>query len=473
MAEEASSNKGRSKSAIDARRGNQFFVNPDDLVIVGLDTAHEAGGHPLYTVVEAARLAEDLDDDMLAGIQKLGIVVPITAIKAPIRLRGESPDGPPEERVIVVAGRRRVRHAREINKINLHRGLPIIEVPVVLRPSKDMATAQVAAIVENEHRDGTSVLAKALTTLDLLNSGVPEEEVCMIFRLSDRTFRQYKALGAAPPEVKALFSAGKVTLVGMEEIAKYPYEEQLTVAQRLAEAHGGIVGKKAVQAERHGEGSGSDSGSGAGSGSGGTGIVRRGVPAPVLARTVARLPPGLSPEADLFRETLAWVASGNPSSRIQAILDQQVDPDKGKADKTQQAKGGKAPEAGKGKGKGKKSEATATTVPASVVAPPAGDDLPWGAEAPDPAEVPSNSQTFTLSEADLASADPATESPAEDSGESLADLAEAVADLAEASEATVATVATEIPAAAPAPVLSAADLLAQLGQGMMSAIDAQ
>lgn len=470
MAEEASSNKGRSKSAIDARRGNQFFVNPDDLVIVGLDTAHEPGGHPLYTVVEAARLGEDLDDDMLAGIQKLGIVAPITAIKAPIRLRGESPDGPPEERVIVVAGRRRVRHAREINKINLQRGLPIIEVPVVLRPSKDMATAQVAAIIENEHRDGTSVLAKVQTTLDLLNSGVSEEDVCMIFRLSDRSFRQYKALGAAPPEVKALFSAGKVTLVGMEEIAKYPYEEQLTVARRMAEAHGGVVGKKAVQAERHGEGS---KGSGSGSGSGGTGIVRRGVPAPVLARTVARLPPGLSPEADLFRETLAWVASGNPSSRIQAILDQQVDPDKGKADKAQQAKGSKAPEAGKGKGKGKKGAALATVTTAPVAAPTVGDDLPWGAEAPDPAEVPSNPQTFTLSEADLASADPATESPAEDTGESLADLAEAVADLAEAPEATAATAATEIPAAAPAPVLSAADLLAQLGQGMMSAIDAQ
>src|SRR3989337_1776752 len=102
-----------SKSAIDAPRANLFLVDPDDLVVIGLDTnAKSLNDHYLFD----ATVREPIDETLVASIMTHGIIQPITVQK----------DG---DKILVVAGRRRVRHAREANVRLKKAGAPPVSVP--------------------------------------------------------------------------------------------------------------------------------------------------------------------------------------------------------------------------------------------------------------------------------------------------------------------------------------------------------
>lgn len=88
-----------SKKAIDAKRGvNTFAVDPDELVLIGFDTEHKRGEHPLWQT----RASEDPDEGLVQDMMARGFTSVIDVRR----------DGPTLE---VVTGRRRVKAAREAN----------------------------------------------------------------------------------------------------------------------------------------------------------------------------------------------------------------------------------------------------------------------------------------------------------------------------------------------------------------------
>jgi ParB family chromosome partitioning protein len=88
----------RLHQAIAGRRLNAFAVDPDNLIIIGLDT-DDGPEHPLYD----ERVKLPLDESTVLNIMAIGVKEPVLVRKT---------DGNPE----VVDGRRRTMHAREANR---------------------------------------------------------------------------------------------------------------------------------------------------------------------------------------------------------------------------------------------------------------------------------------------------------------------------------------------------------------------
>src|SRR3990167_9198322 len=101
------------KQAIDAPRHNHFMVDPTDLKIV------ESPGEPFYD----ERVKLKLDPGFVASIEEHGIIQPIIAVKV-------------GDELIVVAGRQRVKAARQINEGR--KKADRIAVPTVMRRGEEV-----------------------------------------------------------------------------------------------------------------------------------------------------------------------------------------------------------------------------------------------------------------------------------------------------------------------------------------------
>ena len=84
------------KQAIaDAKRLNAFGVDPDHLCVVGIDTKHKEGEHPLWD----ERIHRKLHEPFIANLMAVGVLEPIL-----VRKNGETLE--------VIDGRQRVLSAR-------------------------------------------------------------------------------------------------------------------------------------------------------------------------------------------------------------------------------------------------------------------------------------------------------------------------------------------------------------------------
>jgi ParB family chromosome partitioning protein len=191
-----------SKSAIDAPRLNAWAVSPSDLVIVGLDT-HNGPEHPLYD----ERVLLPVPDAFVADIRALGILEPVK-----VRKNGNLLE--------VVAGRQRVRAAREVNRTGGD-----LRVPVMLERGDDARMRDVG-LSENEHRVNDSHEVKIRKLVRYLASGRTEHEAAVRFGVSGQTIKNWLALAEAGPEVKAAVAAGEITSTEAVKIARKPRETQ-------------------------------------------------------------------------------------------------------------------------------------------------------------------------------------------------------------------------------------------------------
>jgi hypothetical protein len=201
-----------SKSAIDAPRQNAWLVDPRELTIVGLDTP-DGAEHPLYD----DRVALPLDPIFVAGIRKFGILQAVKVRK----------DG---DRLLVVAGRQRVRAARAFTDVR---------VPVMLERGDD-AHVQDAGIAENEHRVNDTHEVKVAKLQRYLRSGRTEHEAAIAFKVTPETVRNWLTFAEAAPEVKAAVAAGEMSATEATRIARKPRAEQKAALPR--------PGKKQIKA---------------------------------------------------------------------------------------------------------------------------------------------------------------------------------------------------------------------------------
>lgn len=203
------------KQALDAQRGNMFFLSPDDLKIV------DSKDHYLYD----ERIHLPIDDNMVKNIMTYGIKVPILVCK-----EGDS--------VLVVAGRQRVRCALVANKILEREGKQLIKVPCVVEKS-DESTKYGIAILENEVRQGDSIQVKLKKLSRFLAMGRSEEEAAVTFSVSTQTINNWLALNNCVKAILEAVDAGTISATAAAKLSKLDKGEQKEALDKLLDSRSG------------------------------------------------------------------------------------------------------------------------------------------------------------------------------------------------------------------------------------------
>jgi ParB family chromosome partitioning protein len=203
----------RKKVSIDAPRGTHFFVQPEDITIIGLDTK-DGPEHPLYD----ERMNRVLDDHEVANTIHYGVLKPVLAKK----------DG---ERIILIDGRSRVRRARAANKILAKRGEELIAVPVIIKKGDDAQVLGISRAANIHTADDPMTQARAASRL--LDLGRSQSDVAVTFGVSEATVRNWLALLDLAPEITAQVSSGALPAHAALQLAQLPKAEQ---AKTLADA---------------------------------------------------------------------------------------------------------------------------------------------------------------------------------------------------------------------------------------------
>jgi ParB family chromosome partitioning protein len=198
------------KQALEAKRLNAFSFDPDDLVIVGLDTK-DGKEHPLYD--ERIHLA--LEETFIRNVQAFGVLQAVT-----VRKNGDKAE--------VVAGRQRVRAAREANKRLKAAGCEPIMVPVMIRRGDDSRMFGVM-ISENENRAADDMNVKLDKLQRYLATGKDENDAATAFGVSLQTIKNWLSLLEAAPQVRKAIDTGKISPTAGMKIARLPREQQVEV----------------------------------------------------------------------------------------------------------------------------------------------------------------------------------------------------------------------------------------------------
>jgi ParB family chromosome partitioning protein len=196
------------------------YMNPNDLVIIGLDTddRHE---HPLFD----ERVFLPVDENLVKNIIVYGV-------QHPILVRQEA------GKAYVIDGRQRTRAARKAAGLADDRGEYQVKVPIIEKTADDKRV-QGIMISTNELRQDDDPLAKAVKAQRLYDMLGDLDEVAIAFGRTTATIRNWLKLVEADPRVHAAVRSGKLSVSAAVEIAKTKREDQRELLETLVEAAGG------------------------------------------------------------------------------------------------------------------------------------------------------------------------------------------------------------------------------------------
>ena len=236
-----------SKQALPGKRGNYFFMKTSDLVLV------RDKNHFLYD----ARVDEPLDPLFVDSIDEDGILEPVLVWKD----RGE--------KVLVVAGRQRVRAADKVNeqRANAMRADDELGADRVLVPCIAISTQGLTAletieklqrimILENEKRKDDTPLGIAQKTQRYLEAtGGDKVLVAARLKVTTKTVDARLKLLTMAPGVQQAVEQGKIGFWAATELAALPQDQQEQQAGALIKASEGGL-KPSVEAAKVAAGKG-------------------------------------------------------------------------------------------------------------------------------------------------------------------------------------------------------------------------
>lgn len=220
------------KNSVDAYgasgKTNVLTFEPEKLHLVTDKT------HPLYD----ERIHLPIDEGMVLNIKELGVLEPISVWK-----------DPETGLTCVVAGRQRVRHTLEANKLLLKEGKDPLLVPGVVKrgSAKKMADYMVS---ENEIRRPDTPLGRAKKMSDALDRGYDEDDLTVLFGCSVQTVRATLSLLDATQAVKDAVESGTVTVTQARQLGTLPPEEQREKVQQIETATAGTTGHEKSRRQR-------------------------------------------------------------------------------------------------------------------------------------------------------------------------------------------------------------------------------
>jgi ParB-like chromosome segregation protein Spo0J len=238
--------------AMEGKRLNAFSVNPDDLVIPGLDTDDTDDSHPLCN---KERNELPLDKDQLRNVMRFGILEPVLVRK----------NGP---RFEVEAGRQRVKYAREANRLlkdmpkeeliaNKLKTEPILVPVMAPRRDDDTEALQVMAI-ENSNRVDDSVMGQARMAKRLIDRGQGEADLMVVFGKSRSHVKNLLTLAELDDRVQKAVGGEKLAYTAALELKDLTRDEQWAKAQELIAAGGGVTEAKRQRKVRKAKKNGSN-----------------------------------------------------------------------------------------------------------------------------------------------------------------------------------------------------------------------
>ncbi len=189
---------------------NDRMVDPNELIIIGIDTKDDSS-HVLWD----ERVTMPLVEERVANIAEFGIMTPILAIRR-------------SEGTCVVAGRQRVRMAREVNA-RLAKGEQPIMVPVLYVDAlaTDAFLAQVM-IAENEARQADDIWTKGRKASRLKNSGLDVAAIAVAFAVTKQAVRDWLALEEKlAPAVKDAAESGQISATAALQLTKKSAEGKI------------------------------------------------------------------------------------------------------------------------------------------------------------------------------------------------------------------------------------------------------
>lgn len=206
-------------------RGTHYMHDPDDLIIVGLDTP-DGPEHPLYD----PRIGIPLDAARVNNFLMYGVIKPVRIMK----------DG---KRCYVVDGRQRVRYAREAKKLQITRGEETIKVPCMVSTGDSAHLFGVSRAANLHNADGP--MTNARNAGKLLDMGKSIGEVATTFGVTEQTVRNWQAtLGLAPEVIEAMIR-DEISQTAAIQMATLPKADQVAVLSEVKEEQR-ATGKKAT-----------------------------------------------------------------------------------------------------------------------------------------------------------------------------------------------------------------------------------
>lgn len=232
--------KGTNQVQATGSKGRQDLLkfDPEDLFLVTDEK------HPLYD----PRVNKPLDENLVKNIMMFGVIEPII-----VRRNGESKDG--KAIMEVVAGRQRVRCAREASKRLVAEGKEGVLVPAIVKRGDDQRLFGVL-VSENEMRSGDSTVEKAKKLQRYLDMGGDEDQAAVTFGVTKTTIRNYLALLDCDKSVQKAVDDGLITpSLAISEFSKMSREEQKEALTKLL-ASGATKGAKGRENARAARGGG-------------------------------------------------------------------------------------------------------------------------------------------------------------------------------------------------------------------------
>lgn len=200
---------------------NLLTFDPEKLKII------EDPKHPLFD----ERVKLPVDESMVASIMYRGVIEPVIIWKDPES--GET---------CVVAGRQRVKNAREANRRLKERGELPKDISAVVTRGEPKALMGVM-VMENEGRKDTTPMGRAKLAQRLVEAGYPEDTICVVLHCSKSATKNYLALLDCTAAVRNAVDTGKIPATMAYGLSRLDPEEQRETLDKMIAAGAGETKK--------------------------------------------------------------------------------------------------------------------------------------------------------------------------------------------------------------------------------------
>ncbi len=184
-----------SKTAIEAKRGNVFMLEPERLTLV------TDKNHPLYD----PRVEDDPSENMIANVAMHGVLEPIL-----VRKNGNA--------IEVIAGRGRTKAVLEANRRLRAEGKPTLLIPAMVKGGSDKDLFGIV-ISENEIRREDSMINKGEKARKLLNMGHTVQEIAVIFGVTRQAVETWLTVEQLPDQIKGAVETGELSATAALQLA--------------------------------------------------------------------------------------------------------------------------------------------------------------------------------------------------------------------------------------------------------------
>lgn len=202
-------------------RSTMTFEEPENIIIVGLDTIEKTQDSPLYD----ERVEMDLPEELIASIREHGVQQNVVALEK-------------NGKLVCVDGRQRVRAARELNRRIVEGGGnkdDLVKVPVTRYVANGVGLMGLG-IALNEIRYEDPVPVKAAKLQRYLKLGRTMEDASRAFGVQIPTLQNWLSIGKLTDELQSEVNNGTLSVNDAVDLSNMDESDQQKVAAEVKEA---------------------------------------------------------------------------------------------------------------------------------------------------------------------------------------------------------------------------------------------